>query len=313
KEQYMNNKSNTMVLDHELYDEFFSIVCTQEEGKNTSQSKAARALGYSSGVISAYKAKTYTGNVKALEEKIRSWLKREARRSKRITVPVINTHALRQIRKAISIAHEETDIAVIIGDAGTGKTTALKQYQAESHSAYLIEVDPSFTKNVLITDIARAIGIESKGTMNQIVSRIISALYNRDAVIIIDEADYLSDTALELIRRISDKSRTGVVLVGLPRLEYKLRNLRNDHEQLTSRVGVMLKVNHMTKNDAKKILTTIWEDISKEAINTFSAIAKGSVRTLSKLIERVHRVITINNLKSPTAEAVEMSSELLMK
>jgi hypothetical protein len=37
-------------------------------------------------------------------------------------------------------------------------------------------------------------------------------------------------------RVISGKAQTGVVPAGLPRLKYKLENLRNDHQQLTSRV-----------------------------------------------------------------------------
>jgi DNA transposition AAA+ family ATPase len=53
-----------------------------------------------------------------------------------------------------------------------------------------------------------------------------------------DEADYLSDGSLELVRRvINDKAQTGVAPAGLPRLKYKLENLRNDHQQLPSRVG----------------------------------------------------------------------------
>jgi hypothetical protein len=72
---------------------------------------------------------------------------------------------------------------------------------------------------------------------------------------LIDEADYLSDGSLELVRRvINDKAQTGVVLAGLPRLKYKLENLRNDHQQLTSRVGVFLEVKRMGKPDAVKII-----------------------------------------------------------
>jgi DNA transposition AAA+ family ATPase len=146
----------------------------------------------------------------------------------------VETTATAQIRKAIALAHDEADIAVIVGDAGTGKTTAIRQYEAESHSAFIVEVDPSFTKNVLVAEIARAIGVESKGNSTVVISRIVEVLRERDSVLIIDEADYLSDTCLELLRRvINDKAATGVVLVGFPRLEYKLRNLRNDHEQLT--------------------------------------------------------------------------------
>ncbi|MDR2807958.1 MAG: hypothetical protein LBB43_03010 [Spirochaetaceae bacterium] len=65
----------------------------------------------------------------ALEDKIRSFLKREERRVE------VETTTVENIRKAVEMAHDNKDISVITGDAGTGKTTAIKQYVQESHAA----------------------------------------------------------------------------------------------------------------------------------------------------------------------------------
>jgi DNA transposition AAA+ family ATPase len=303
-----------VVVNEELYGRFFNLVGASDEGKRISQSKAAQAIGYSSGVISAYKSRAYNGNVKALEEKIEAWLKREARRVSRIEVPTVETSVIAQIRKAIALAHDEADIAVIVGEAGTGKTTAIRQYETESHSAFVVEVDPAFSKTVLIAEIARAIGVDSKGSSTVVISRIVEALRGRDAVLIIDEADYLSDACLELLRRVvNDKAETGVVLVGLPRLEYKLRNLRNDHEQLTSRVGVFLKLEKMKKVDAIKILSKVWQSLSAETIDAFVLTAAGSVRSLVKLMGRVHQTLVLSNIEKPDTEVISAVGELLMK
>jgi DNA transposition AAA+ family ATPase len=161
------------VVVEELYSRFFDLV---GEGNRISQSKAAQAIGYSSGVISAYKSRTYNGNVKTLEDRIAAWLRREARRVSRIDVPVVETSSISKIKRAIALAHDEADIAVIVGDAGGGKTTGAYQYQAESHSAFLVEVDPSFTKVTLLAEIARAIGLETKGTMAAVISRIVVSI-----------------------------------------------------------------------------------------------------------------------------------------
>jgi DNA transposition AAA+ family ATPase len=109
------------LYDGELHKRFFEIVGNPEEGKRISQAKAAQALGYSSGVISAYKNQAYNGDVKTLEKKIDAWLKREARRLDRLDVPVAETVTLEKIRRAVTIAQDEGDIAVIAGEAGTGK------------------------------------------------------------------------------------------------------------------------------------------------------------------------------------------------
>jgi DNA transposition AAA+ family ATPase len=303
----------------ELYKKFFDLVGNPDEGRSDgarriSQSKAAQALGYSSGVVSAYKSRTYQGNVKAFEAAVEAWLKREARRIAKIDVPVAETTALDSVRKAAAMAQDEADIAVIIGDSGTGKTTALHAYAAESHSAILIEVDSSFTKNVLMEEIARALGLETKGSLTAIASRIVEALKGRDTVIMVDEADYLSDGSLELLRRvINDKARTGVVLAGLPRLKYKLENLRNDHQQLTSRVGVLLEVKRLSKADAAKVVGGVWRSLTKETMDAFVKLANGSVRTLVKLMGRVHQVMGINRIETPDAEVVAAAGEMLMR
>jgi DNA transposition AAA+ family ATPase len=289
------------LFDGELYKRFFEVVGSPEEGKRISQAKAAQALGYSSGVISAYKSQTYNGDVKTLEKKIGAWLKREARRLDRLDVPVAETSTLEKIRRAITIAQDEGDIAVIVGESGTGKTTALRQYAMESHSAILIEVDPSFSQVTLMNEIARTLGVEAKGGQNAVIERTIETLAGRDAVLIIDEADYLSDSSLELLRRvINDKSHTGVVLVGLPRLEFKIRNLRNDHQQLQSRIGVLIKLGSLKKADADKIITGVWKNVPKQVLDSFIETAKGSTRTLVKLMGRVHQIMGLTRLTRRT-------------
>ncbi|MDR1637984.1 MAG: AAA family ATPase [Treponema sp.] len=131
-------------------------------------------------VISAYKSRAYNGDVKGLEERMDAWLARDARRLSRIEVPTAETAAMEQIRAAIAIAHEEASIAVIVGDAGSGKTTALRRYAIESHSALLVDVDPSFSQIVLMSEIAGCLGVEGKGGANAVIDRVIGALKDRD-------------------------------------------------------------------------------------------------------------------------------------
>jgi DNA transposition AAA+ family ATPase len=110
-----------------------------------------------------------------------------------------------------------------------------------------------------------------------------------------------------------DMAEVGLVLVGLPRLEMKLKNLRNDHEQLLSRIGTILKVGRMKSEDAKKIMVSVWQAIPQEVITAFTKAANGSVRTLVKLIGRVHRIMAVNRLEIPTLEAVSDAGELVMR
>jgi DNA transposition AAA+ family ATPase len=308
------NEKKEIEYNEELYKKFFDLVGSPDEGRKISQSAAAKALGYSSAVVSAYKNRAYTGDVKRFEKEADGWLKREARRVAKVDVPTAGTAALDSILKAVTMAQDDRDIAVIVGDSGAGKTTALRAYAAENHGAILIEVDSSFTKNVLVTEIAGALGVETKGSVTAVIARVVEALRGRDTVVIIDEADYLSDASLELVRRvINDKAETGAVLCGLPRLKYKLENLRNDHQQLTGRVGVLLEVKRLGRPDAVKIIEGVWSDLVKETVDAFVKTAGGSARTLVKLIRRVHQTMAINRVETPDAEVIAAASEMLMR
>jgi DNA transposition AAA+ family ATPase len=303
-----------MEIDEELHAKFFALVGSPDEGKRISQARAAQALGYSSGVVSSYKSRSYNGNVKAFEEAVRAWLKRDARRIAKIEVPIVATDALESIRSAVNIAQDERDIAVIVGGSGTGKTTALRAVAGENPSAILLEADSSFTKNVLVAEIARAVGVETKGGMTAVIGRIVEALRGRDTVIMIDEADHLSDAGLELVRRVvHDKAQTGVALIGLPRLKYQLENRRNDHEQLISRVGALLEVKSLSRQDAVKIIEGVWKGLPRETAEAFFKAAKGSARTLVKLIGRVHQTMAINRIDIPDAEVIEAAGTMLMR
>jgi len=302
------------IYNEELHKKFFAIVGSPDEKKKISQAEAARRMDYTAGVVSAYKSKTYTGNIKLIEEKVAEFLQREERRHSIVAVPTAETSATTQVCKAITMAQDEVDIAVIVGEAGTGKTTAVRQYVKKTHSALLVEVDPGFTQRALIHAIARQVGVDPIGGTNVIIERVINALRTRDAVLIVDEADYLTDASLELVRRvIHDKSNTGVVLVGLPRLEYKIRSLKNDHQQLASRVGIFLKVAKMSKSDGEKILSGVWKDLAKDVVEAFVKTANGSARTLVKLMGRVHQIMALNKTEKPDSDIIARAGELLMR
>jgi DNA transposition AAA+ family ATPase len=212
------------------------------------------------------------------------------------------------------MAHDYKDIAVITGDAGTGKTTSIRRYEEESHAAIAVYAYPGMSQQKLVAEIARSLGVYQKGAKSVLIERIVEELKGRDMVLIIDQADYLTDASLELLRCvIVDMAEVGLVLVGLPRLKMQLENLRNDHEQLLSRVGTFLRIERMKAVDAAKIIQSVWQSASAEVIGALTKAANGSVRTLVKLIGRVHRIMAVNRLETPVIEAVSDACELVIR
>ena len=58
---------------------------------------------------------------------------------------------------------------------------------------------------------------------------IIDKLKSSGRLIIVDEAEHLPYTSLELLRRIYDKAEVGILLVGMPRL---MKNLKGDKKNM---------------------------------------------------------------------------------
>jgi hypothetical protein len=67
----------------------------------------------------------------------------------------------------------------------------------------------------------------------------------------------------------------------------------------------------MKPADAARIIQSVWQSVSQDVVNAMTKSANGSVRTLVKLICRIHRILGVNRLEAPTAEAVSDARELV--
>ncbi len=283
-----------------------------------SQNRAARDMGYSGAVLSAYLNNAYKGDIQKLEDAILTWIAREEKARARIRVPIIETDELRMMVNAIATAHEEKDIALIVADAGSGKSTAAQYYiDKNPRTTILINVVSGMNRKMLVTEIAKRLGIETKGPLNQIIQTTADALYDRNMVVILDEADYLKADALEFTRRlVFDLGKSGLVLIGLPRLKAMIQNPR-DHRQLESRVGVYLPMNGLSKKDATLIAKTVWSNLDTKTLNeivdAIYTISKTDVRQFTKIIERTQNTMAVNKLKEPNLDAVELSAARVIR
>jgi DNA transposition AAA+ family ATPase len=133
-------------------------------------------------------------------------------------------------------------------------------------------------------------------------------------VVILDEADCLKADALEFSRRlVNDLGKSGLVLIGLPRLTGAIQNLRNDHRQLESRIGVYLPLSGLTKQDAKKIAQSVWQDCEDEVVDAMYRISRTDTRQFVKIIERAQNTMAVNKLRSVDLDVVETAAMLVIR
>jgi DNA transposition AAA+ family ATPase len=281
-----------------------------------SQNRAAKDIGYNSGVLSCYRNNNYTGNVDAIEEAIVKWIGRTEQAHARKRVPVVETDQLKKINNAIAMAHAEGDIALIVDDAGGGKTTAARHYAEQNpRTTIYVDVVKGMNTRTLTIKIAEAMGLDTIRINQQALIQNISAtLSDRNMVVILDEADYLKSDALEFSRRlVNDLGKSGLVLVGLPRLTGTIQNLRNDHRQLESRIGVYLPLAGLTKPDARKIAQSVWPDIESEVIDAMYRISKTDVRQFVKIIERAQNTMAVNKINTVDLDVIETAAMLVIR
>ena len=279
-------------------------------------SQAAREMGYSGPVLSAYRSGTYSGDVEKLENAVVVWAGRTEQAHARKKIPTVETADLKKIVNAIGIAHTEKDIALIVADAGAGKSTAVRFYQDKNpRTTLVVNVVSGMNRKMLVTDIARQMGLDTvRVQLNALISTVAATLAERNMVVILDEADYLKPDALEFTRRlVYDLGSSGLVLVGLPRLKGYIQNLRNDHRQLESRIGVFLPLGGLTKADAKIILNSVWEDAGDEILNAIYTVSRTDTRQFCKIIERAQNTMLINKVNKVDTDIIELASRLVIR
>lgn len=293
------------------------------EQSGYSMRKISNELGYASGsIVSLYLSHQYNGNIDELEKRLEAYLQRQSRRKEMVTIEHIETDITNQIHNACDIAFEEKDIAVITGYAGNGKTVALTMYANKKPNVVYIEANKSTTLHALKNRIAKELSLSVKGGSAEVTSRIGQHLRQQDMLIIIDQADYLSDNALEYLWQVvNNEGESGLVLVGLPRLINGIKNSRNEHDQLQSRVGICFQIDTADPDDMKRILSQTWagidDEVTKAAIEA-SCIRKRigiipSYRRLEKIILRSHRIMQRNKLKLPTVQVIKSAAQFIMK
>ena len=137
-------------------------------------------------------------------------------------------------------------------------------------------------------------------------------------LLIFDEAERLSITALELIRDISDRTGVGVILIGMPGMEKGLSR----YPQFYSRVGFAHHYRALKGDELSFVLTRHWRSFGltlddadftdTQAIASIARITGGNFRLLHRLFVQIERILKINELTVITDDVVEAARSTLV-
>lgn len=280
--------------------------------KNVSINRIAKQIGYSSSVISTYLAGKYPGDISKLERSIASYLMRqdEIEALPKERIPFCQITNAEMVFTVARTCHLEQEIGVVVGEAGTGKTRAIKEYASQNPDVILIEADLSYTTKIFFKELHKKFGLDGIGGIHDLFSDCCEKLKDSSRLIIIDEAENLPYRALDMVRRLYDKANIGIMLVGLPRLVANLRGKRGEFKQLYSRVGLITTLDDWSVTDTKMVVQSVIPS-SNGVYNSFHSYARGNGRKLEKLILRTSRLSRMSG-KEITDKLVQNAAEFLL-
>ncbi|EHE7037645.1 AAA family ATPase [Salmonella enterica subsp. enterica serovar Newport] len=280
-----------------------------------SQGQVARAIGRSSATMNQYLQGKYNGDIADMEERIGHFLRRvrEKQNALRIDERFVSTPTASKGLEVLSYAHLESEICVLYGAAGLGKTMILKEYARRDSNVIFIEADPGFTARTLLEELCGRLRLSKNGNIHALIEVCVEKLKDSGRLLVIDEAELLPYRALEVIRRLHDKAGIGVVLAGMPRLIVNLKGKRGEYAQLYSRVALALDLgNALARQDFDQIALDLMPEAEDQKVSdALYEQSKGNARRLFKMARGVYRMCDISK-KDVTVTAIEKFSEMLI-
>jgi len=200
---------------------------------------------------------------------------------------------------------EKKGIVLITGEVGTGKTTLCKALlnKLPSNTKTSLILNPYFSEVQLLQAIVEDFGLKaSKKTRLDIINSLNSFLVDINsagatAVVIIDEAQDLSNRQLEQIRLLSNLETSTdkllqIILVGQPELADKLDkfNLRQIRQRIFVKHNISplnpAEVEHYVNFRLKKAEAAHIE-IAPESFKLIYEFSRGILRLINMLCDRV--------------------------
>ena len=272
------------------------------KGNEGFQAQMAREIGISASSISAYRAGKYTAKNKAnIEKKLNDYLAkleaREAADTERQEIGFIETVNANKLFELADSCRIGQRIAIITGDAGLGKTTAVREYAARHSDVVAIYCHQTMTVKGLFQKICQALKLDDRGRAELLFERCAARLGEMRGLLIIDEAEHLSLKALDEVRRLNDSEYggSGVLLTGLPRFFEMVKSRRHDYAYLSDRIRQHHSMRPLQPAEVRKFVAAalpsagdLWREFAKIEDNP---------RRLCALIENTRYLARLNNIE----------------
>ncbi len=227
--------------------------------------------------LSAWCSGAYAGDMRAVAWKVnRFFLAEAARQELELVAPIVPGFRMTPTAKRMTAQLEwarRGRMVVISGHPGVGKTATFEQFCAVTPNAFLATMTKATqTPTSMMMAILKACGSNSPYSSSRglhLQNAIIDRLKGMNALMIVDEAQFLDDAAVEQLRSLYDMAGCGVCLAGNPEVMSRIRRSAATpaFAQLARRVSWPAHYMQPTDGDLNVILDA-WE-VTRESERTF--------------------------------------------
>jgi DNA transposition AAA+ family ATPase len=132
-------------------------------------------------------------------------------------------------------------------------------------------------------------------------------------LLIVDEANRLCPVSLEMLRDVFDRGKMGLVLVGRPGLEKKVRSIA----PLASRVGMRLEFAGLSVQELDVLLQRYIQragvEIDAEVASALFQRRAGNFRSLRQVLLQIEYLLRINQRRRVTMKLVDVACAQLLR
>lgn len=137
-------------------------------------------------------------------------------------------------------------------------------------------------------------------------------------MLIIDEAERLTPTVLEMLRDKHDRTGLAMILIDMPGIDQRFRH----YPQLYSRLGFAHRYRAPGRDELLFVLTRHYKRLGRtlnpddftdaQAIAAIERITRGNFRILERLFPQIRPVLRINQLETITDDVIEAAASILV-